>query len=104
MIYDTHLATNIDATCTDISFDENFIFEDVNIKDFELKIEGDDDLSRDSSETNDSKNDFRITKLDDAYDYPEINSRNKSYAPASYHKDFRSDVKAKIERDPEFLT
>ena len=39
MIYDTHLATNIDATCTDISFDENFIFEDVNIKDFELKIE-----------------------------------------------------------------
>ena len=72
--------------------------------DFELKIEGDDDLSRDSSETNDSKNDFRITKLDDAYDYPEINSRNKSYAPASYHKDFRSDVKAKIERDPEFLT
>ncbi len=39
MIYDTQLATNIDATCTDISFNENFIFEDVNIKDFELNIE-----------------------------------------------------------------
>ena len=39
MIYDTQLTTNIDATCTDISFNENFIFEDVNIQNFEMNIE-----------------------------------------------------------------
>jgi hypothetical protein len=39
MIYDTQLTSNIDATMTDISFSESFVFDDVKQSKFEIIIE-----------------------------------------------------------------
>lgn len=39
MIYDTQLISNIDPSITDITFNETFIFDDVNQSDFEITIE-----------------------------------------------------------------